>query len=492
MKPSVTSISLILVVTLLFWINPQDILTENTGPSPNNNTFETITVDQPIKLRPRTSMGTECEMYRHLPDDTVLGYNVNYTTGERTVTYFDPTVCATPAYPFEITAFSFVMLDPNDSYDARPYKWPIMVDIVVFAMDGAVNCDGPGAELARFPIVADSATYAFPEVGTYTFPTPVCADGPFYIGIEYTDTASAYFPSVMYDIHSTPLLCEIFEYFWEGWYGWYYFWPGPTYPGYPFYWVYGETASEACCPDVDSDTVCDWYDNCPTIANPGQEDTDYDGTGNACDDDDDGDLVPDASDNCPLVYNENQLDNDLDGFGDLCDDDDDDDLVPDASDNCPFHSNFGQNDSDTDGLGDACDNCPGTANPDQADLDGDGEGDMCDTDDDDDGVDDLIDNCPRVANAGQEDADSDGTGNACECGFYTGGYTGNTNCSADGKITLSDITCLIDRIYISKQPLCSEPNGNVNGSLDGLLTLSDITVLIDHVYISKDDTALCP
>jgi hypothetical protein len=81
--------------------------------------------------------------------------------------------------------------------------------------------------------------------------------------------------------------------------------------------------------------------------------------------------------------------------------------------------------------------------------------------------------------------------NAC-CGLYYEGYTGNVNCSEDGLVTLSDITGLIDHIYISKQELCCHLNGNTNGSPDWLLTLDDITRLIDHVYISRAPTALCP
>ena len=64
---------------------------------------------------------------------------------------------------------------------------------------------------------------------------------------------------------------------------------------------------------------------------------------------------------------------------------------------------------------------------------------------------------------------------------------GNINLSEDGKITLSDITRLIDRVYISKQPLEIEEIGNVNGSLDHKLTLSDITYLISHTYMSGPD-----
>ncbi len=81
-------------------------------------------------------------------------------------------------------------------------------------------------------------------------------------------------------------------------------------------------------------------------------------------------------------------------------------------------------------------------------------------------------------------------GSGC-CGQYTDGITGNTNCSSDGKLTLSDITRLIDRVYVSNEVLCCEATGNTNGSVDCKITLSDITVLIDAVYISKIPPSEC-
>ncbi len=82
------------------------------------------------------------------------------------------------------------------------------------------------------------------------------------------------------------------------------------------------------------------------------------------------------------------------------------------------------------------------------------------------------------------------SGEPC-CGIYFDGLTGNNNCSADGKLTLSDVTTLIDHIYINKPPLCCHANGNVNGSADCKLTLSDITSLIDTIYINKLPPAAC-
>ncbi len=58
--------------------------------------------------------------------------------------------------------------------------------------------------------------------------------------------------------------------------------------------------------DSDGDGVGDPTDNCPNLANPGQENADGDNHGDACD-------------NCVNVANNSQSDIDLDGIGDACD-----------------------------------------------------------------------------------------------------------------------------------------------------------------------------
>lgn len=92
----------------------------------------------------------------------------------------------------------------------------------------------------------------------------------------------------------------------------------------------GQTCvSGGCTSDMDNDGIADYQDNCPTTANPNQDDADQDGVGDACD-------------------------------------------------NCPLNANPGKEDSDGDGVGDVCDNCPNTFNPLQEDADFDNIGDACD------------------------------------------------------------------------------------------------------------------
>jgi len=62
----------------------------------------------------------------------------------------------------------------------------------------------------------------------------------------------------------------------------------------------------------DGDGLCGELDNCPTVVNPTQIDTDADGLGDA-----DADGHGTACDNCPEQFNSDQTDSD--GCGDVCD-----------------------------------------------------------------------------------------------------------------------------------------------------------------------------
>jgi hypothetical protein len=168
--------------------------------------------------------------------------------------------------------------------------------------------------------------------------------------------------------------------------------------------------------DGDGDGVIDKNDNCPSMANSDQTDTDGDKIGNVCDSDDDNDGLTDTEeqeigtnpldsdtdddgildgqDNCPKVSNQNQADKDKDGVGDACDSVDNS-VAPAPAD------------TDHDGVPDSRDNCKTTANASQADNDKDGSGDACDADDDNDGLSD-VDEAKKGTDPKNPDTDQDG------------------------------------------------------------------------------------
>lgn len=102
--------------------------------------------------------------------------------------------------------------------------------------------------------------------------------------------------------------------------------------------------------DADNDGVGDAADNCPNVANAGQENGDGDALGDLCDSDDDNDGVADVDDMFPLDPNET-VDTDGDGTGNNADTDDDNDGLSDA-DEALLGADPLNPDSDGDGVND--------------------------------------------------------------------------------------------------------------------------------------------
>lgn len=138
------------------------------------------------------------------------------------------------------------------------------------------------------------------------------------------------------------------------------------------------------CTDGDGDGVQDGIDNCPLVANAGQEDLDGNGTGDACEDVDGDGLGP--TDNCPTVFNPDQADADGDGIGDACDpcaDGDDDGYGAPGTPQCPNGWAFDCDDASAavhpnapeicDAIDNDCDHAADEARCEQFDVDADQE-----------------------------------------------------------------------------------------------------------------------
>ena len=71
------------------------------------------------------------------------------------------------------------------------------------------------------------------------------------------------------------------------------------------------------------------------------------------------------------------------------------------------------------------------------------------------------------------------------------GPTGNVDCSPGDGVDISDLSELVDFLYVSFSPLCCAREANVDGDPSGGIDISDLSALVDYLYVSFTPPAAC-
>ncbi|MBI5267022.1 MAG: right-handed parallel beta-helix repeat-containing protein [candidate division Zixibacteria bacterium] len=77
-----------------------------------------------------------------------------------------------------------------------------------------------------------------------------------------------------------------------------------------------------------------------------------------------------------------------------------------------------------------------------------------------------------------------------ECPSCCIGFRGNVDCDPSGNSDISDLSRLIDYLFISFTPLCCVEEANIDGT--GSIDISDLSRLIDYLFINLYPPASCP
>ncbi len=189
--------------------------------------------------------------------------------------------------------------------------------------------------------------------------------------------------------------------------------------------------------DPDDDGFANAVDNCPAVANPGQEDADGDGIGDACE----GDVEP-------------PVDSDGDG-------------IVDDQDNCSGVANSDQVNTDGDSEGDACDRCAGFAVVSGPDDDGDGFGTGCDCDD---GNVDRHPGAAELCDGSDNDCEQltlDGSGEAAPLNLLQAGVCSGSHMACINGSWTEAYTALIG--YQAVETSCDQLDNDCNGAADEAL-----------------------
>jgi hypothetical protein len=72
------------------------------------------------------------------------------------------------------------------------------------------------------------------------------------------------------------------------------------------------------------------------------------------------------------------------------------------------------------------------------------------------------------------------------------GTTGNVDYDPAGTIDISDLTRLVNFLFVTFEPLECEDEANTDGDLEGNVDISDLTTLVNFLFVTFEPLAPCP
>ncbi len=88
------------------------------------------------------------------------------------------------------------------------------------------------------------------------------------------------------------------------------------------------------------------------------------------------------------------------------------------------------------------------------------------------------------------DLNQNGLPDECEGIFCCVGNTGNVDCDPLEGVDISDLTALVDHLYVSLAPLCCEAEANMD--MTGAIDISDLIALVNYLYVTFTPLPTCP
>jgi len=71
------------------------------------------------------------------------------------------------------------------------------------------------------------------------------------------------------------------------------------------------------------------------------------------------------------------------------------------------------------------------------------------------------------------------------------GMTGNVNNDPQGDVTLTDLTLLVNHLFVTFETLPCPAEANTSGDTNCDLTLTDLTALVNHLFVTFEPIAEC-